>query len=792
MINKLILAIIINLMLLINIDYAQQQTVQKLFSCDNFTVQSYPSTPLGMGLTKPMKTLPVNSTDAYFRVLMLFVEYESDETGPNSYWEPNSMPNYYDQLFASEKQLGIDAYEDYKISDYFNKVSRDEFDMIAGVYHVTLPHEYSYYQNHQNGCFDESQLDAFRVLDAQQFDWARYDLWKWDENAQEYVQNPDGYIDMIYIQHRRVGLCSIPSGGFGFLGVNYTTWDGKYINEEAVSYIGSGVTGVHGANMSLETVVAYFRHEFCHFTLGYHKPYSTILGGDNGNSICGSELGFSPMDMIAVGYNNTINYQSNITSYELRDLHSYGDLLKVPINENDEFFLVSNRMRTVGDGSGLIYDCNMEGDTAMGLPFKQFGDYSKGLYIYHVKHGNQFEFWQDLEAADGLWNWEHIGTATPFWSNNQPLALLGKTGVGYNDDNPETGYMGGVSRYQSRDGQSVISQYEYNYPAWGRKWFSIGKRHTQLGEQGIDRVFTNLEENWTSCELIGDRWDAWALGYNVIFSPYSSPNTKDRNNENTGIFIYYTGLSGNDATVEVYQADANTEAEDEILEATPPSKPMLFRAVDIYGCSNNWGYARITWENNLEPDMVRNGDYKRYKVYRAGSTDLNTLPGAYAYIGTYNDYTPDDTANYIDYHVMISCGFSNQNNRFYRFKVIAVDKYDDESVMSDFASTQGAPSTPDNNFGLNENPLVFRLSQNYPNPFNPSTEIKYAIPVNTYVTLKVYNMLGQVVGDLVNNEYKTAGNYSVTFDGTNLASGVYFYTIDAGRYYATKKMVLIK
>ncbi|HJY64368.1 MAG TPA: T9SS type A sorting domain-containing protein, partial [Ignavibacteria bacterium] len=95
-----------------------------------------------------------------------------------------------------------------------------------------------------------------------------------------------------------------------------------------------------------------------------------------------------------------------------------------------------------------------------------------------------------------------------------------------------------------------------------------------------------------------------------------------------------------------------------------------------------------------------------------------------------------------------------------------------------------------NNGNLNK-PETFSLSQNYPNPFNPVTNIIYSIPVNGLVCLTVYNMLGQEVTKLV-NENKHAGSYNVTFDGTNLSSGIYFYDITAGDYMERKKMVLLK
>jgi len=91
----------------------------------------------------------------------------------------------------------------------------------------------------------------------------------------------------------------------------------------------------------------------------------------------------------------------------------------------------------------------------------------------------------------------------------------------------------------------------------------------------------------------------------------------------------------------------------------------------------------------------------------------------------------------------------------------------------------------------NQNPDNFLLSQNYPNPFNPSTSIRYHVSGNSQVILKVYNVLGNEVATLVNEE-KPAGNYEVEFDGSRLTSGVYFYQLKSGSYLETKKMVMMK
>lgn len=91
----------------------------------------------------------------------------------------------------------------------------------------------------------------------------------------------------------------------------------------------------------------------------------------------------------------------------------------------------------------------------------------------------------------------------------------------------------------------------------------------------------------------------------------------------------------------------------------------------------------------------------------------------------------------------------------------------------------------------NQIPNKYSLSQNYPNPFNPVTTISYALPRKSNVNIKVFDLLGRLVKTLV-NEYKDAGVYSVSFDGSSLASGVYFYRIEAGDFTDSKKMILVK
>jgi hypothetical protein len=98
-------------------------------------------------------------------------------------------------------------------------------------------------------------------------------------------------------------------------------------------------------------------------------------------------------------------------------------------------------------------------------------------------------------------------------------------------------------------------------------------------------------------------------------------------------------------------------------------------------------------------------------------------------------------------------------------------------------------------FPVNELPSNFSLEQNYPNPFNPSTKIKYSVSQSSNVVIKVFDILGNEIETLVNEE-KPVGTYEVTWYAESavggLPTGVYFYQLKAGNYISTKKMILLK
>jgi endo-1,4-beta-xylanase len=120
------------------------------------------------------------------------------------------------------------------------------------------------------------------------------------------------------------------------------------------------------------------------------------------------------------------------------------------------------------------------------------------------------------------------------------------------------------------------------------------------------------------------------------------------------------------------------------------------------------------------------------------------------------------------------------------------------SAMNDYGEGGYSPTasftTGDQILSVKESgrfPTTFALQQNYPNPFNPTTQIRYAVPQSAYVSLKVYNLLGQEVATLFAG-MRRAGNYVATFDGAGLGSGVYFYQLRTNDFVGTKKLTLLK
>jgi len=188
-------------------------------------------------------------------------------------------------------------------------------------------------------------------------------------------------------------------------------------------------------------------------------------------------------------------------------------------------------------------------------------------------------------------------------------------------------------------------------------------------------------------------------------------------------------------------------------------------------------HPKITWSANSEPDL----DY--YEIWKKGGNEG----------GDWHIKTTTTNTNYTDNDELVVTGPPGANEGTVYYKIKAVDVENHKSGFSAQVNMRVSIDPPSKTIGGTSGniPMEFGIMQNYPNPFNPTTSIRYQLSKDGYVTLKVYNMLGEEVVDLV-NEFEEAGYYSIHFDASDLPSGMYFYKIQAGDFSDIKKMLLLK
>ncbi|HLT23882.1 MAG TPA: T9SS type A sorting domain-containing protein [Ignavibacteria bacterium] len=784
-------------------------------------------------ITGPFK--PLVTPNSFMRILVVYVQFSNEAIEPShSDWPAGDPPDYFGELLAEEEDHRTDWWNAYStstesISSWFCEVSRGQLHIIGKEYNIVLDYDSSHYQN-ANG---ESEVNK-EIYDKltellQDGDWSPYDNWTLNPTTQTFTNSPDGKIDMIYKihRHRYSGIFSEhPASGYALLGKADGQWEYEVdpINQKSVlggfpEYTtgqtdGSGLTLMGNATekiLSKSGVMGRLHHEHGHYFFGVnHSTYGKMGGG--------GDFFFDPWERIKLGYitpyiSEHDDYDGDIVvldDYSARTGGNHLLVVELPYSE----MIIANR-RGISP-----WDVTMIGDTNA---FREtpHPEYGRGIYIYHNVGYNYPNSSIDIECADGIWKWEQNGHWAPDWDPyNAWLPVLTRTEVVYDrSDNgsPEATTNGSVA--WGKDDLNILGLTPDNPPKHQGKWFSTGKD----GSQGTDRLYTNELENWTSRSLIGDRWDAWDVGYNEVFSPYSSPNTRSWANHQTGVFIWVSDYNSStkQATIKIYrEQDPLGQGQDllDILEATPPSKPMGIKEEEcVY--SNGHFRPKISWNHNMEPDMIRGGgllpENKRYKIYRSTADDMTEVPpdafrnpeNVYSHIATV-DIPPNTNPTFIDDEIISGCALPDgpcPPNCWIlypvRYRIQAVDKYDDVSVLSDFANTTairtvsgdpgGEEEGGDNTGYDGQVPTAFNLFQNYPNPFNPTTNIQYDIPKDVLVSIKIYDMLGREVADLV-NEFKNAGRYIVGFNGSNLSSGIYYYKIKAGNFEQTRRMVLIK
>jgi hypothetical protein len=262
------------------------------------------------------------------------------------------------------------------------------------------------------------------------------------------------------------------------------------------------------------------------------------------------------------------------------------------------------------------------------------------------------------------------------------------------------------------------------------------------------------------------------LAYNDVFSPYSNPYSHTWSNQQNNFTMEIFNQSGSVVNAKFYLTNPL---------AGKPSKPQHVRVA-----VNAQHKPVVTWEANNETDLV-GGHYKVWRAFTSGGEPTTFHQVATINIGSVGERGPA-TYSWTDFEICYAG--SGSHKVFYTVSV--VDNSALESIRADYDWVPWQPYFCKSGQSYEKTVVTeYQLYNNYPNPFNPVTTIQYDLRESGFVQLKIFDILGKEVADLV-NEIKEQGRHYITFDAENLPSGVYVYSLRVNDFVSNRKMTILK
>ncbi|HSW53762.1 MAG TPA: T9SS type A sorting domain-containing protein [Ignavibacteriaceae bacterium] len=678
----------------------------------------------------------------YLRILIVFVQFKDDNW--NTTWgewpipQPPNPPvppsgwmntNIIDQLVSQNST-------NQNLTHYFTVMSKEHYKVIGNTYHKVTTNTRSEYitMNYDRGDINRQILQE---LDGS-IDYSIYDKWN---KIGEYNHSwgSDGEVDMIWMVYRNIDN-DLPIPGYtawklGFGSRSIIGQDTTYSRWSGEASLGwAGILPVDKGARTIDLgpfgLVSGLTMMMGYNGLGYVK---NVLVHEFGHHLFGgneAHLGTAGLWAIMASYGSRSQMANSWERHRLGWLNpmQYNYNPLIPVPLQDHL-TTGQVLRILIPNSNPARYYYLENHQRLS-PFDNIDLTADGKGIYVIYQGGSSGSSLRFWNAEGrsLWTRDHCA----IHPNGANVAVF-KEGLQSPSGKFDTEAIPHTACYS---GGSTLSPIEaFVSPITGQD------------------VFQPL--------FAGDNRDMMKPNYVDVFNPVSNPAVEG---------ISFQVISESSQLKIVQKVESGT------VYDTPPSKPQNLAVAT----SVNY-HPYLTWNANQEPDVLSGGSYKveKYSTYEVGWFQLATTTNTF-----YEDLT----------ETICPPGQQCESGHWVRYRVKAVDNTAKVSVPSDSVMKMvlgGAPDKISVDPPSSEMPTEYSLMQNYPNPFNPVTTISYLLPKNGLVTLKVFDILGTEVTSLV-NETQEAGSYSVTFNASQLPSGIYFYTLTSNNFMTTKKLILLK
>jgi hypothetical protein len=676
------------------------------------------------------------------KIPIVFVRFADDNATTSNWPIANLLPTWATNYVDSNIPVN-NIYTNNNLSKFYDLSSGGngsgtlgEFQVIGDVYFISLP------QNRADFIKDGDVSSAIlNILDDPSgfdVDFTDYDNWQFKVGGTPYNHTniPDGVLDfmLIYWKSESISLGANIGGvaGLGFSGT--ITKDGIDIKSS------NGVLGFKAQKYGNEHTIWISAHEIGHHQFG-------MTGGNTGSHFNGradrygniQRFGlmtrseghqFSAYERYRLGWLDPVIVTANpaLQTIILNETHKSNTdnaiiipVAYTPAGDLKEYFLLENYHSTNAySGANPFLTKSLFNHTI-----------SKGIIVYHVSE-EDFD-WPtlsqvDIESAEGLFDWDVVQGASTPTDRLDDLIAPGNPNEANGFDERDT--------ITATAGTTLYSDY-----------YALTPGSTSDTEKKKKRRYDS--DDW-----LGDQEDLFDLSYKQVFTNWSNPSSRKDNGSSSsvGFEIVSYNSTTHQYTVKVAKSYIN-------VVSLAPSKPQNLEI------SWDGDHPKLEWITNEEDDIQ---SYKIWK-YAAGSSMI-------AATVTHNSSLTSHT--WIDNDVSKPGKFDPIIE--YQYKVKAVDNTSKESLYSNLVSIDGTGGIWKNTDYQTDQqkkvPSTYVLHSNYPNPFNPTTTVSYSLPEKGHVVLKVYDVLGKEVAELV-NEMKDVGVYSATFDGANLVSGMYIISM---------------